>query len=115
MRCARAAPRTSPIPYEATMPSTPARIVSLKPPQNSSRLSQMTDHSKAARTLMRNGSGRLAAATRFQTVEGLGRTVVLGRVPAWIPGLDRWARRVALEGRPEPARDRVPEELPEHV
>src|SRR5215204_1959823 len=97
------------------MPTTPAFIVSLKAPQNSSRLSQITDHSKAARTLMRNRSGRLAAATRFQTVDGLGGAVVLGRVPPRVPRLDPRTRRVTLEGRPEAPRNRVPEELPEHV
>src|SRR5687767_4350762 len=97
------------------MPTTPAFIVSLKPSQSWPRLSQMTDHSKAARTLMRNRSGRLEAATRFQTVDDLGGAVVLGRVPARVTGLDRRARSVPLEGRPEPPRDRVPEEPPEHV
>src|SRR5215211_6774455 len=84
------------------MPTTPAFIVSLKPSQSWSRLSQMTDHSKAARTLMRDRSGRLAAATRFQTVDGLGGAVVLGRVSARIPGLDRWAGSVLPEHVPGP-------------
>ncbi len=44
------------------MPTTPAFIVSLKPSQSAPRLSQMTDHSKAARTRM--GETGVAASRR---------------------------------------------------
>src|SRR5688572_21448850 len=99
-----------------TMPNAPAFIVFLKPSQMAARLSQMNCRSNAATTstAQSNTSGRpRAAAQWFRCC--LARADGLRRIRARIPQVDPRARSVVPERRVEAARNRPPQDPPEHV
>src|SRR6266487_2918459 len=62
MRCARAAPRTTPIASEPAMPIPATLSVFFRPCQKSGRCSRMKCQSMLARRLKREGSGRVRVA-----------------------------------------------------
>src|SRR5947208_8852436 len=111
IRCARAAPSTSPTTKAPAIEISETFSVTQRPCRNWSRLSQMKDHSKLAMTLIGGSEGGRRARPPSQSLPADRLRVRTRRVPKGV----RRARHVLLEDRVEPARDRVLHDLPELI
>src|SRR5919198_294748 len=111
IRCARAAPRTTPTTNAPAIAISETLRVIQSPCKNWSRLSQMKDHSKLAMTLIgESEGGRCTRPPSHQLPADR-----LGVRPAGVPERVGRAGHVLLEDGVEPARNRVLHDPPELI